>query len=169
MNYKVSISDAKLRKAASAGADAFLDLVINETRKAIGGELTTENMSQMSSDQITLVGYAILRDELMDGGFVQLIYNGYGPFFFHNPFDAAIRNWGVVDLCRLIRRVKKQYLRYKDDIERPMSDEEFMALYEQLPAFEDFDDEFVTNEEQWTAQIAEYVDNHLEEFIEIVG
>ena len=48
-----------------------------------------------------------------------------------------------------------------------MTDEEFMALYEQLPAFEDFDDEFVTNEEQWTNQVAEYVDNHLTDFIKI--
>jgi hypothetical protein len=36
-----------------------------------------------------------------------------------------------------------------------------------LPAFEDFDDEFVTNEEQWTNQVAEYVDNHLTDFIKI--
>ena len=49
-----------------------------------------------------------------------------------------------------------------------MSDEEFMSLYEKLPAFEDFDDEFVTNEEKWTEQVAVYVDNHLEEFIKIV-
>ena len=167
MNYNITIPDAELRKAASEGSEAFLNLVIDETRKAIGGELTAENMAQMSSDQITLVGYAILRDEVMDGGFIQLIYNGYAPFFFRNPFDAAVRNWGLVDLCRLIRKVKKQYTRYREEIEHPMTDEEFMALYEQLPAFEDFDDEFVTNEEQWTNQVAEYVDNHLTDFIKI--
>lgn len=164
---EVIISDTELRKAAIEGPDAFLDLVINETRKAIGGELTAENISLMSSSQITLVGYAILRDEVMDGGFIQLIYNGYAPFFFRNPFDMAVRSWGLVELCRLIRRVKKQYFRYKDDIEHQMSDEEFMALYEQLPAFEDFDDEFVTNEEQWSDQVATYVDNHLADFIKI--
>lgn len=164
---EISILDSELRKAATEGSDAFLNLIINETRKAIGGELTAENMSQMSSSQITLVGYAILRDEVMDGGFIQLIYNGYAPFFFRNPFDAAVRNWGLVDLCRLIRKVKKQYIRYREEIERPMSDEEFMALYEQLPAFEDFDDEFVTNEEQWSDQVASYVDEHLTEFIKI--
>lgn len=164
---EISILDSELRKAATEGSDAFLNLIINETRKAIGGELTAENMLQMSSSQITLVGYAILRDEVMDGGFIQLIYNGYAPFFFRNPFDAAVRNWGLVDLCRLIRKVKKQYIRYREEIERPMSDEEFMALYEQLPAFEDFDDEFVTNEEQWSDQVASYVDEHLIEFIKI--
>ncbi|MBR1839637.1 MAG: DMP19 family protein [Prevotella sp.] len=162
---EVTIHDSELRKAAAEGIDAFLDLVIAATRKAIGGELTAENMAQMSSSQITLMGYATLRDELMDGGFVQLIYNGYGPFFFRNPFDVAMRDWGLVELCRLMRRVKKQYIKYREEIEKEMSDEDFMALYERLPAFEDFDDEFVTNEERWTAQVAFYVDEHLEDFI----
>ena len=163
----VSIKDSELRKAANEGIDAFFNLVVNKTRDVIGGELTAENMAQMSSSQITLMGYATLRDELMDGGFVQLIHNGYGPFFFRNPFDAAMRNWGVVDLCRLMRKAKKQYLRYREEIEKEMSDEEFMALYERVPAFEDLDDEFVTNEEKWSEMVAMYVDEHLTEFVDI--
>ena len=163
----VSIQDEELRKAAEEGFDAFLNLVIDKTRNAMGGELTAENMAQMSSNQITLMGYAMLRDELMDGGFIQLIHNGYGPFFFRNPFDAAMRNWGVVKLCRLMRRAKKQYLRYREEIEKEMNDDEFMALYEKIPAFEDLDDEFVSNEEKWSEQVAVYVDEHLTELIEI--
>ena len=163
----VSIQDEELRKAAEEGFDAFLNLVIDKTRNAMGGELTAENMAQMSSNQITLMGYAMLRDELMDGGFIQLIHNGYGPFFFRNPFDAAMRNWGVVELCRLMRRAKKQYMRYREEIEKDMNDDEFMALYEKIPAFEDLDDEFVSNEEKWSEQVAVYVDEHLTELVEI--
>jgi len=163
----VSIQDEELRKAAEEGFDAFLNLVIDKTRNAMGGELTAENMAQMSSNQITLMGYAMLRDELMDGGFIQLIHNGYGPFFFRNPFDAAMRNWGVVELCRLMRRAKKQYMRYREEIEKEMNDDEFMALYEKIPAFEDLDDEFVSNEEKWSEQVAVYVDEHLTELVEI--
>ena len=163
----VSIKDSELRKAANEGIDSFLNLVINKTRDVIGGELTADNMAQMSSNQITLMGYATLRDELMDGGFIQMIHNGYGPFFFRNPFDAAIRNWGVVDLCRLMLKAKKQYLRYREEIEKEMNDDEFMALYERVPAFEDLDDEFVTNEEKWSEMVAIYVDEHLMEFVEV--
>ncbi len=164
----VKIYDKDLARAAQEGIDSFLQLINDKTREAIGGELTADNMPKMSSDQITLIGYATLRDELMDGGFIQLIHNGYGPFFFHNPFDAAVRDWGLVELCRLMRRVKKQYLRYKDDIEKDMSDEEFMAAYEALPVFDDFDDSFVSNEEQWSEDVAHYVDEHLEKFVTIV-
>lgn len=163
----VKINDSELAQAAGEGIDAFLDLVIAKTRDAIGGELTAENMAQMSSKQITLIGYATLREELMDGGFVQMIHNGYGPFFFRNPFDAAVRDWGMVDLCRLMRRAKKYYQRYREDIETELTDDEFMALYERMSVFDDLDDEFVSNEEQWSAMVAYFVDEHLEEFVQI--
>ena len=166
---EVKINDNELSQAASAGADTFLQLIIDKTRAAIGGELTAENMPLMSSKQITLIGYATLREEVMDGGFVQLIHNGYGPFFFHNPFDAAVRDWGLLELCRLMRRAKKQYLRHRGVIEKEMTDEQFMALYETMQVFDDFDDDFVTNEEQWTDTVAHFVDEHLEEFITIEG
>lgn len=161
------ISDNKLKKAAEEGMDAFMSAVVEAIKSGVGGELSPKTMPLLTSDQITLLGYVMLRDELMDGGFVQLIHNGYGPFFFKNPFDLAIRQWGLVDLCRLMRRVKKQYQRYRGEIEKEMTDEEFMALYEKMPVFEEFDDEFVSNEEQWTGMVAYYLDEHLEEFVEI--
>lgn len=163
----VEISDGELRQASVEGIDAFLNLVIERIRAAIGGELNAENMQQMSTAQVVLVGYATLRDELMDGGFVQLIHNGYGPFFFRNPFDAAVRQWGLIELCRFMRRAKKYYQRHREDIEVELTDEEFMALYEKMPDFEDLDDEFVTNEEQWSQQVAYYVDEHLQDFIKV--
>lgn len=45
-----------------------------------------------------------------------------------------------------------------------MSDEDFMALFEQMPEFDDFDDEFVVNEEHWTECVAAYIDDHIEDF-----
>ena len=41
---EVKINDNELSQAASAGADTFLQLIIDKTRAAIGGELTAENM-----------------------------------------------------------------------------------------------------------------------------
>ena len=40
----------------------------------------------------------------------------------------------------------------------------FMAMYEQSPEFDDMDDEFVEKEEEWTEQIAHYIDEHIEKF-----
>lgn len=165
---RITISDNKMREAAANGMDAFMEEIANAIKEGVGGELSAETMSKLNSEQITLLGYITLRDEVMDGGFIQMIYNGYGPFFFRNPFDAAMRNWGLVDLCRLIRRAKKNYQRYRENIEKEMTDEEFMALYESMPVFDEYDDEFVSNEEQWTNMVACYLDDHLDKFVEII-
>ena len=53
--------------------------------------ISADNMGELNSDQITLLGYLMLRDSVMDGGFVELIHNGLGEFIFFNPFGKAVR------------------------------------------------------------------------------
>lgn len=139
--------------------------VIKAILESIGGELTAETMSRLNSDQITLLAWDIVHEEVMDGGFVQLIHNGYGPFTFKNPLAKALRLWGLRDLSKLIYDAHTLYEKYGTELERDCTDEEFMALFEQYPQFDDLDDRFVENEEEWTAQIAEYVDQHIDRFV----
>ncbi len=164
---EIIIKNSALVKAAEEGMDAFLQVFIDAINDAIGGQLTAENMAQLNSNQITLLGYSILRDEVMDGGFIQLIHNGYGPFFFKNPFRKAIRQWGIDELATLMNKAATAYREAHEEIERECTEEEFMALYEQFPKFDDLDDDFVENEEQWTAQVAYYVDEHIADFATI--
>lgn len=165
---RVTVDDTQLRKAAAAeDMDMFVGIFVDAINDAIGGQLTAENMPLLTSDQITLLAWSYLHSEVMDGGYIQLIYNGYGEFIFKNPFAVAVREWGLSDLYTHIRHCKKYYDMYRDRIEREMSDEDFMALYEQMPEFDDYDDEFIVNEERWTGQIAAYIDDHLEFFAQI--
>ena len=162
---EVTISDTMLRKAAGQGMDAFVEAFVTAVRQTIGGELTAETMQQLNADQVTLLAWNTLHEEVMDGGFVQLIHNGYGPFIFKNPFAKAVKQlWGMRDLSKLVYDAHTLYVKYHEQIERDCTDEEFMALFEQLPEFDDLDDEFVEREEEWTEQIARYIDEHLERF-----
>ena len=83
---QVTIQDSRLQNAAQNGMDNFVQVFIDAINESIGGQLTQENMPSLNSDQITLLAYSMLREEVMDGGFVQLIYNGLGQFIFFNPF-----------------------------------------------------------------------------------
>lgn len=161
------VKDSDLRNAASAGMDEFLKVFTDAIMASIGGELTAETMAELNSDQITLLAYDILHSEVMDGGFVQLIYNGYGSFLFRNPFAKAIKGWGIDELASLVKKVGKLYFKYKNEIERECTDEEFMAMFEQYPEFDDLDDSFVENEETWTGMVACYVDDHIERFVTV--
>lgn len=163
----VIVKDSALQQAALEGMDAFIRVFTDAIHNAIGGELTVENMPELNSDQITLLAWEILHDELMDGGFVQLIHNGLGNFIFKNPFAKALRLWGLRDLSKLIYDGHTLWLKYRDEIEKDCSEEEFMALFERYPEFDDLDDKFVENEEAWTEDIAHYIDDHLEKFATI--
>ena len=172
-----TIPEAQIIEAAAAGMDSFLQRITDAILDAIGGELNAESMSRLNGDQITLLAYHFLREEVMDGGFVQLIHNGYGPFIFLNPFAKAIRLWGEAlegpnplhDFSKLIYKGRKLFEEYGDELTRPCSDEEFMALFEQYPAFDDLDDTFVEAEEDITAAIALYVDAHLSDFVSVLS
>lgn len=163
----ISIKESTICQAASESMDAFLDAIVNAFKKQVGEELDGESMQKLNADQITLWGYCMLRDELMDGGFVQLIYNGYGPFFFDNPFAKAMRLWGLHDFSKLLYKAKNIYDEHKEDLTKERSDEDFMALFEQYPDFDDLDDAFVEDEEQITAAIAYYVDEHIDDFVKV--
>lgn len=164
---KVYVSDAALRKAATEGMDAFVGVFVSAINEAVGGTLTVEALAELSADQVTLLAWDILHEEVMDGGFIQLIHNGYGGFIFRNPFAKMVNLWGIDGLGTLINKGRKLYYEHHEDLEADCSDEEFMALFERYPAFDDLDDRFVENEERWTEQIAQYIDDHLESFATI--
>lgn len=139
----------------------YITTTANRLLDSVGGTLTADSMSRLTSDAITLIAYRMLRDEVMDGGFIQLIHNGLGPFIFLNPFAKAIRQWGegtddeelLHALAKLIYKGRKLYEKHGEAITQECSDEQFMALYEQFPEFDDLDDEFVTCEEEFSAAI----------------
>ncbi len=164
---EVIVKDADLQQAAMEGMDAFLQVFVKATYDAIGGELTAETMQELNADQITLLAWNILHEEVMDGGFVQLIHNGYGPFIFKNPLAKALKLWDLKELSKLIYEAHTLWLKHREEIEKDCTDEEFMALFEQFPDFDDLDDQFVEHEEEWTEDIAHYVDDHLERFATI--
>ena len=161
---EVIVNDSKLQEAALEGMDAFIRVFTDGIREAIGGELTAATMGELNADQITLLAWEMLHEEMMDGGFIQLIHNGLGPFIFKNPFAKAVRLWGLRDLSKLIYEAHTLWLKHREEIEVECSEDEFMAMFERFPEFDDLDDRFVENEEAWTEAIAHYIDDNLDKF-----
>lgn len=164
---EVKVKDKALEAAAGLGMDEFVQVFVDAIHEAIGGELNAGNMPELNADQITLLGYHALREEVMDGGFVQLIHNGWGAFIFRNPFAKAVRAWGMQDLYRIISKCHRYYGLYHEEIEKDCSDEAFMALFERFPEFDTFDDAFVEGESDFTSAVAHYIDGHISRFAEI--
>ena len=99
---EVIVKDADLQQAAMEGMDAFVGVFVKAIYEAIGGELTAETMSELNADQLTLLAWDILHEEVMGGGFVQLIHNGYGAFIFKNPVAKVLRMWELREPSKLL-------------------------------------------------------------------
>lgn len=164
---QITVSDADLRKGAEEGVDAFLKVFIDKYLEVTGGVINEQTMPLLNGYQHTLLGYHFFREEVMEGGFVQLIQNGYGPYIFDNPFAKAMRLFGAKDFSKLIYEAKEIYDAHRADLEKDCTEDEFMAMYEQYEAFDDLEEKYMEEEELITAQIAAYVDEHLDSFAAI--
>ena len=60
----VIIKDRDLQAASEEGMDAFVEVFVNAINNAIGNQLTVETMALLNADQITLLAYSILREEV---------------------------------------------------------------------------------------------------------
>ena len=173
-----SIAPSRLDAIRSAGPAAFFDTIVEATLATIHGTLDATTMATLTPQQITLLAYHYLREEVLEGGFIQLIHNGFGPFIFLNPFAKAMRLWGkdiepdtpdniLHRFSRLVYDGRSLFERHGEALTRDMDDDAFMALYEQFPEFDDLDDTFVDDEEAITAAITRYIQAHLSDFVNI--
>lgn len=168
MATTIQISDSALKEAASLGMDEFLNVFTSKYLEIIGGDLNADKMNLLNGFQHSVLAYHFFREEVMEGGFVQLIQNGYGGYVFDNPFAKSMRMFGAEEFAKLIYKAKKIYDAHKEDLEKERSEDDFMAMYEQYEEFDDLEEEFLNSEEEVSSIIAEYIDEHLEEFANIV-
>lgn len=165
---KITVSDEALRQAAGEGMDEFLQVFTDRYLEVTGGQINADTMPLLNGWQHTLLGYRLFCEEVGEGGFVQLIQNGYGPYIFLNPFAKAMRLMGAKEFSKLVYAARKIYDANRADLERECSEEEFMAMYERYDAFDDLEEQFEEMEEEVTSQVARYVDEHLDSFASIV-
>ena len=164
----ITIDKEDLNKALELGMDEYLQLFIDAYTYAIDNQLDSDKMESLNGEQHTLMAYDVFRREIMQGGFCQLIQNGYGPYLFDNPFAKVMRLWGVHDFSKLIYKAKTIYDEHRADLERERSDDDFMAMYMDYEAFDDLEDKYFEMEEEVTSLIAQYVQENTSLFAKIV-
>jgi len=135
-----------------------LNALTDQLIARIGGQLTNDNMNLLSLNEHCLLAYRYLRDEVMDGGFIQLIQNGYGPYVLLGPFPMLMKKeWGQKQFGQFLFDVAREYKAHRAELEADKSDEDFMAQYEQFEALNDYGDDYLDDyEETVTPAIVEH-------------
>ncbi len=163
----MEIDNKKLETSWDEGPDQYIIALTDAYLESIGGSLTAETMDNLNADQHTLLAYRIIMDEVGEGGFIQLIQNGYGPYVLGGPFPMMMKKaWGFTDFGKFMYEVRKEYNRNRSALEADLNDEQFMALYEEQDLMNNLGDDFLDEwEETMTPSIANYVREHQERFL----
>ena len=106
---------------------------------------------------------------------IQLIMNGYAPYVLEGPFPMVVKKqWGSVegqekvmkDFSKLLYEVKKEYHKHQEELSQDMSDEDFMAMYEQLEELNELGDDFLDeHQEEVTPAVAKMIVENLDEYM----
>ena len=136
----------------------YLNSETDQLIARIDGQLTDDNMNLLSLNEHCLLAYRYLRDEVMDGGFIQLIQNGYGPYVLLGPFPMLMKKeWGQKQFGQFLFDVAREYKAHRSELEADKSDDDFMAQYEQFEALNDYGDDYLDDyEETVTPAIVEH-------------
>ena len=145
----------------------FIQWVTDGYLAAVGGALTAENMEMLSEDQHAVLCYRYVLDEVMEGGFIQLIMNGYAPYVLEGPFPMVVKKeWGMKDFSKLLYEVKKEYHKHQEELSQDMTDDEFMAMYEQLEELNELGDDFLDeHQEEVTPAVAKMIVKNVERYV----
>lgn len=145
----------------------FIQWVTDGYLAAIGGALTAENMEMLGAEQHSVLCYRYVLDEVMEGGFIQLIMNGYAPYVLEGPFPMVVKKeWGMKDFSKLLYEVKKEYHKHQEELSKDMDEDEFMAMYEQLEELNELGDDFLDeHQEEVSPLVAKMIVEELDKFM----
>lgn len=121
--------------------------------------------------------FDIMDKQVNNGGFIQLIYNGYGHYIFglQQEFIHAMKAYGMTQLVQLLRDVLPLYEQYEEEIVRLSSEqagdmEAFHALnVKLLPYFHEYNMRYFEEVgEPSKAMLRQYIQEHIAEFADII-
>jgi hypothetical protein len=154
---------------AQAKADdwEYLSVFLEAYRQSVRPELLQNALSSLSNEQCILVLYSDLYGQVTNGGFIQLIQNGYGRNLFDNPFAEDITKWGATQLADLVAQANVIYKAHREYLERQRTIPEFSQLYKEFKEFKPLENRFYKIIDGETALIRAYIAQHLNQFATI--
>ena len=164
----IQIKESKIIEAAEQGMDEFLKVFTDAYLDELGGDITNDNIDKLNGYQHTLLALRFFSEEVNVGGFVQLIQNGYGGYVLDNPTAKSLKLMGAKGLSKILYQAKDIYDANREELERETTEEEFMAMYVDFEQFDELEEKYFYIEEEETTIVAQYVDDNIEDFAEVV-
>jgi tetratricopeptide (TPR) repeat protein len=139
----------------------YIDKYREISAMLLGGKVMTD---YFNNSQLTLMAYYFFYEQVSNGGFIQLVQNGYGDFIFNTPFSETIKTWGAEEACEIIEKARIIYEKYEDELKKETTEEEFLELYSEITDFEPLEEDFFEIMKDETETIRRYVEENADDF-----
>lgn len=141
----------------------YLIVIFNALRETSAND-TQKFFEESSENQISLMIYTYLYDQVQNGGFIQLIFNGYAPYIFNSPLSYSLKRWGAITTGELLEEITEDAMRVVEYLEdKEMTEAVLSDTYPQFPQFEDYDKRFYEN--TGISEIKHFVERHIDEIV----
>lgn len=166
-NFLPKISKAELEAQTGPGKeDALYDLLAQPLHEELYKRKDFDFLDDLSEGQQLMLSYDYVRMQVLQGGFIQLIENGYVGLLPDMP--EWLNKIGAPEMAKVIDDVLKVYVLNKDILGKTKTVEDFALLYEELKEFEAIDESFSQLNDDTNRKILNYATAHIDEFAELV-
>jgi hypothetical protein len=165
--YLPEITAAELKTAReSDDKEVYFDLLAQPLHQELYNREDFNFLDDLSDGQQLLLSYDYVREQVMQGGFIQLIQNGYIHLLPQMP--GWLNEIGDVEMSLLLDDVLKVYVLNHELLDKKTTVEEFALLYQELKEFEILDERFYNLNDNTRDLILNYATKHIEDFVKVV-
>jgi hypothetical protein len=167
MELLPTISRESLTQASEEDTWTYLFLFIDQYGEMMANDATGELMQHFNPEQHTLMAFNALCGEVNNGGFLQLIQNGYGGYIFDSPFSESLRNWGAERIADIVDRARLIFEADREVLEQETTLEGFAERYHTFRDFEPLEALFYAIADEEADIVKNYVSTHLAHFAQV--
>ena len=150
----------------SEDKEVLWDLFLQPLREELYRRQDFTFMDDLSDGQQLMLSYDYVQMQVLQGGFIQLIQNGYIGLLPTMPQWLSVI--GCDDMAQVIDNVLKVYVLNREALDRKTTVEEFAQLYAEFAEFEGIDENFHRLHPDTMDTLLQYAVNHTNEFIRLV-
>ncbi|GAA4452745.1 hypothetical protein GCM10023092_12100 [Rurimicrobium arvi] len=119
----------------------------------------------LSPGQELLLRYDYVRMQVIQGGFIQLIQNGYIDLL--PPMPAMLTQVGATEMAKILDDVLRVFSLNSETLGKETTVEEFAQLYEEFREFEELDAAFERLNAETEIALVDYALRFPDEFMEL--
>jgi hypothetical protein len=158
----VNLDDIKEAQATGRYDDLY-DMLVQPLHEELYRRQTFEMLDELSDGQQLMLTYDYLRTQVLQGGFIQFIHNGYLGLL--PAMIAQLTAIGASEMALVLDDVLKVYVLNREILDKAETVQEFAQLYEELKEFEGIDERFNQLNKETIVTMLNYAVAHLDEFV----